>query len=188
MKGNVVDMAVGVIIGAAFARSCPRWWVTSSCRRWATCFPASVSATLLSTSARARTASRSCSSRRVPADAVRLVIIAFVLFMALKGINRLRSRPRMRRHRRRRAMKCCSRKSATCSEEMIPETCVLDGRRVSAAVGKSGAREVVVAAGGHDNIVLDADAAAAGERFHQRPVDCIGMRPARNDASRVSMK
>ena len=35
MKGNVVDMAVGVIVGAAFGASSLRWSRTSSCRRWA---------------------------------------------------------------------------------------------------------------------------------------------------------
>jgi len=33
VKGNVMDMAVGIIIDAAFARSCRLSWATSSCRR-----------------------------------------------------------------------------------------------------------------------------------------------------------
>ncbi len=45
------------------------------------------------------------------------VIIAFVLFLALKGINKLKNRHRWRRtrrHPRRRVMKCCWKRSATC--------------------------------------------------------------------------
>ena len=32
LRGNVVDLAIGVIIGAAFGASSTRWWPTSSCR------------------------------------------------------------------------------------------------------------------------------------------------------------
>ena len=32
LKGNVVDLAIGVIIGAAFGRSWSRWSATCSCR------------------------------------------------------------------------------------------------------------------------------------------------------------
>lgn len=35
LRGNVVDMAVGVVIGAAFGKSFLPWSVTSSCRPWA---------------------------------------------------------------------------------------------------------------------------------------------------------
>ena len=31
LRGNVVDLAIGVIIGAAFGAIVPRWWETSSC-------------------------------------------------------------------------------------------------------------------------------------------------------------
>ncbi len=34
MKGNVIDLAVGVVIGAAFERSSPRSSAMSSCRPW----------------------------------------------------------------------------------------------------------------------------------------------------------
>ena len=33
MKGNVIDLAVGVVIGAAFGKIVARWSATSSCRR-----------------------------------------------------------------------------------------------------------------------------------------------------------
>lgn len=32
VRGNVVDMAVGVVIGGAFGRSYLPWWKMSSCR------------------------------------------------------------------------------------------------------------------------------------------------------------
>lgn len=35
MRGNVIDMAVGVVIGAAFGRSYLRWSMTLSCLWWA---------------------------------------------------------------------------------------------------------------------------------------------------------
>lgn len=35
MRGNVVDLAVGVIIGAAFGRLYPHWLPISSCHLWA---------------------------------------------------------------------------------------------------------------------------------------------------------
>ena len=31
LKGSVVDLAVGVIIGAAFGKIVESWWATSSC-------------------------------------------------------------------------------------------------------------------------------------------------------------
>ena len=34
MRGNVIDLAVGVIIGGPSARSSPRWSTTSSCPHW----------------------------------------------------------------------------------------------------------------------------------------------------------
>lgn len=34
MRGNVVDLAVGVIIGAAFGKIVSHWLPISLCRRW----------------------------------------------------------------------------------------------------------------------------------------------------------
>jgi len=37
MRGNVLDMAVGIIIGTAFGKSCRRWSMTFLCRRLDVC-------------------------------------------------------------------------------------------------------------------------------------------------------
>lgn len=45
LRGNVVDMAVGVVIGAAFGKSFLLWSAMSSCLLWATCWVVSISPT-----------------------------------------------------------------------------------------------------------------------------------------------
>ncbi len=118
MKGNVVDMAVGVIIGTAFGK------IVSSLVADVIMPP------LGKLLAGVNFSELACAIGTGP-DGTPMqlkygaflqtifdfVIIAFVLFLALKGINRLKKPAApapMRRRPRRRAAKCCSRKSATC--------------------------------------------------------------------------
>ena len=93
MKGNVVDMAVGIVIGAAFGKIVSAFVdATSSCRRSAGSSAAWTSRASRSRSARTRRpASRSPSSYGVFIQAlVDFLIIAAAIFMALKAINRLK--------------------------------------------------------------------------------------------------
>ena len=42
LRGNVLDMAIGVVIGGAFVRSPPLWSTTSSCLWWGCSSAASI--------------------------------------------------------------------------------------------------------------------------------------------------
>ena len=103
MRGNMMDMAVGIIIGGAFGTIVHPWSRTSSCRRSACCSATSISPT-----------SSPCSRPAPPpppypslaaaqaAGAVTLnyglfvnqvvsfLIVAFAVFMLVKGMNRLK--------------------------------------------------------------------------------------------------
>ena len=115
MKGNVIDMAVGIIIGAAFGK------IVSS-------FVGDIVMPMLGMAiGGVNFTDLSLSLGTSPAGEPVLVkygafiqavfdfvIIALAIFMAIKGINRLKSRPRRRQPPRRPRMSCSSPRSAIC--------------------------------------------------------------------------
>jgi large conductance mechanosensitive channel len=119
MKGNVIRLAVGVIIGAAFARSCVarRGRHKSVARqgdRW---------------SQFRRLVDESRARARCKTEVLwkygnflqvtfQFLVIAFVLFMLIRTLNKLKTPDRPRRRHRRRDRKYCSRKSAIAREEV----------------------------------------------------------------------
>ncbi len=118
MKGNVVDLAVGVIIGAAFGK------IVSSLV--GDIFMPTLGKVIggINFSEFGGRAGQGPDGqggadqvRRLPQTMFDFVIIALVLFLVIKGINNSRGRPlpRRRRLRRRLGRRSFSRKFATCS-------------------------------------------------------------------------
>ena len=115
MKGNVIDMAVGIIIGAAFGK------IVSS-------FVGDIVMPMLGMAiGGVNFADLALSLGTSPAGEPVLVkygaflqavfdfvIIALAIFMAIKGINRLKSRPPRRQPPRRPRMWCSSPRSGIC--------------------------------------------------------------------------
>ncbi len=111
------------------------------------------------------------------------IIIAFILFLALKGINKLKKPAPVAPA----AAPPAPPRNEVLLEEirdlLKKQVANLSGRPASAGhaasarVGECRARQVFVACSGNQDIVLDANAAAGPQGFHEGPVHRIRLRP-----------
>ena len=115
MKGNAFDLAVGVIIGAAFGGSSHRWSATSSCRSSARSPAASISATT-SSGCRARSRADTLAEAKKQGAVlawgnfltivINFLIVAAVMFDLVNMIQRIRQQEEAKPRRAAAARSC----------------------------------------------------------------------------------
>ena len=102
LKGNALSLAIGVIIGAASARSSTRWSTTSSCRSSASpakadftnyFFPLSQRRDRDQSRRRAEAGRRASPTATSSPSSINFLIVAVALFIVIKGINSLNAGP-----------------------------------------------------------------------------------------------
>ena len=126
MKGNVVDLAIGVIIGAAFGRIVeslvgdmimPVFGAITGGPRFLQLFPSAVEVGDGGPARRGPASRAPCWPGATSSPSlINFTIVAFALFFVVKGINRAQEEAQKKspRPRPRPGRKCCWKKSAIC--------------------------------------------------------------------------